>query len=128
MLTNEFWQTGQLILVPTGNVIRDGQLVADNPVVKEAYERYTGLEASFAQAITVVGGNSDNPMYGLIISPEFPKRKMGLLQVGAWGDSISDAAMRVSLAALGWFLFSYPPLIVQLQHVRIWDFEGKRLK
>ena len=70
-----------LFLVTTNHVVMgDGKLVMGAGIAKQARDRFPGLDAALGQAALATG-----TPYGLLISPRWPKAKLGAFQTkGEW--------------------------------------------
>ena len=89
--TGDMWTTfteADLFLITTNATIkRNGALVMGRGIARQARDRFPGLDAALGKQIKNVCGNpsmrlrSGQGQYGLLVSPRWPRAKLGAFQV-----------------------------------------------
>ncbi len=67
------------LLTTNSAIISKGSLVMGRGIARQARDRFPGLDAALGKRIKNVCGNQGQ--YGLLISPRWPKAKLGAFQV-----------------------------------------------
>lgn len=74
------WDASDLFLITANSYIRrDGALAMGRGIAKEARDRLPGIDLTLGEAIRRRCGHKG--VYGLLVSPQWPKAKLGLFQV-----------------------------------------------
>ena len=89
--TGDMWTTfteTDLFLITTNATIkRNGALVMGRGIARQARDRFPGLDVALGKQIKNVCGNpstqlrSGQGQYGLLVSPRWPRAKLGAFQV-----------------------------------------------
>ena len=82
------YDRADLFLVTTNGVVtKDGRLVMGAGIAKQACDRFPGLDEALGKAALAAGAP-----YGLLVSPRWPKAKLGVSQTkGEWKAGASPA-------------------------------------
>ncbi len=120
--------SADLWVVPAGSSLLDDLLVVDNPALTEILGMFpTDLHEQLSD---IIKAKLRDGFYGLIISPNWPKGRMAILQVG------DQAIMRVGLCALLWWMLEHdqarvhiilpnaPRWVQRFENLTVWDYEG----
>lgn len=83
------WNESDLFLITTNSTIKsDGSLVMGAGIAKEARDRFPGLDLIAGNLINKTCGNLGT--YHLLLSPDWPNKKLGLFQVKLHYSSNAD--------------------------------------
>lgn len=103
-----------LFLITTNATLkRNGALVMGRGIARQARDRFPGLDAALGKQILTVCG--DQGVYSLLVSPRWPKARLGAFQVKRhYSQPASLALIRHSVAALCAWCAEYPDALVAL--------------
>jgi hypothetical protein len=101
--TGDMWtayEGADLFLITTNSTLRkDGVLVMGRGIARQAKERFPGLDVVLGAQIQTICGSQG--IYGLLISPRWPKARLGAFQVKRhWRQSADLALIEKSTTAL----------------------------
>ncbi len=111
------WQTSDLFLVTSNAQVTNGKLVMSAGSAKQALDRWPNIDSSFGGYLL---GKSQTrtavvPDYHLVVSSEWPRKKLGLLQTKRLFWESSDIELvRKSLQALHLWMNHHPGKIVNI--------------
>ena len=123
--TGDMWTTfteTDLFLITTNATIkRNGALVMGRGIARQARDRFPGLDAALGKQIKNVCGSpsarfrSGQGQYGLLVSPRWPKAKLGAFQVKwHYSQPASLELIRHSVATLCAWCTAHPDALVAL--------------
>lgn len=100
-----------LFLVTTNGVVtHDGKLVMGAGIARQARNRFPGLDEALGKAALEAGAP-----YGLLVSPRWPKAKLGAFQTkGEWKEGASPALISASTHMLLEWCKEHPTAQVHL--------------
>lgn len=105
------YDDSQLFLVTTNSVVTDGKLVMGAGIALQAQQRFPGIERAFGQAI------GSREVYGLLVSPQWPERKLGAFQTKRhWREKATVAVIQNSVHCLLVWLREHPGVRVDLAY------------
>ena len=75
------WNSADLFLFTSNATIKnDGSLVMGAGFARQVKERFPGVDKKLGEAVSQAMAESGDEYYGIIISPEWPKKKLGCFQ------------------------------------------------
>lgn len=106
-----FDETALFLLTTNSTVKRNGALVMGRGIARQARDRFPGLDAALGKRIKNVCGSQGQ--YGLLVSPRWPKAKLGAFQVKRhYSQPASLDLIRQSTAALCAWCAKHPAATV----------------
>lgn len=112
--TGNMWSVfteADLFLITTNATITvEGKLVMGAGIAKQARDRFPGLDAALGKAVIARGTR-----YGLLVSPDWPKAKLGAFQTKLhWKDPSQLSLIREAVARLTLWCKAHPTATVHL--------------
>jgi hypothetical protein len=104
------WDSANLFLITTNAIVtKDGRLVMGRGIAEQARERFPGIDKTFGSMI------ESGTRYGLFVSPDWPKEKLGAFQVKMhYRDNASLELIEYSTACLNNWCNQHPEAKVHL--------------
>lgn len=107
------YHKADLFLITTNSFVKNGKLVMGAGIAKEAKNRFPDLPLQAGKRILKQCGNLNS--YGLLVSENWPKNKIGLFQTKRnWQDKSSIEIIKRSLYDLDFWLIGRDDKIVCL--------------
>ena len=105
------WEASDLFLITTNASLKpNGALVMGRGIARQARDRFPGLDLALGKAIGTPGRR-----YGLLVSPRWPKAKLGLFQVKLrYWETADPELIRLSTEMLLAWLEEHPGVRVDL--------------
>lgn len=106
-------KTYDLVLIPGCQTTHHGKLVMKDPIGLACAQKWPTLPAALGELI--VPFTARNWMYSLLISPEWPQSKLGLLQVcDDWREKMDEVLFEGALLNLQGFIDQHPGIRVKV--------------
>lgn len=110
------YDSTDLFLITTNATLRaDGALVMGRGIARQARDRFPGLASALGRELRSINGVGK--CYGLLISPAWPQRKLGLFQVKYhWAEDADLGLIAYSAGALTAWCARHPEAQVALNY------------
>jgi hypothetical protein len=108
------WDEADLFLITTNSTLRQsGHLVMGRGVARQARDRFPGLDLSLGDQIAT--GCGSGGVYGLLVSPRWPRAKLGAFQVKRhWAHPAELGLIWLSVNSLIRWDMGYPGHTIHL--------------
>lgn len=114
----EAWDSADLFLCTTnGSITTDGRLVMGAGIARQVKERFPGIDLKLGKAVKTHGTGISKRCYhyGLLISPDYPQKKLGLFQTKyGWQEDSTIKLIEYSLSKLSIFIDNHPNDIIHM--------------